>query len=228
VQFTLVVDDFGVKYVGEEHALHLEQTLENDYSVTTEWEEKRYIGITLDWDCKQQQVHLSMPGYVKKALKTFQHVMKKEQQQLFPSAPIKYGAKKQYTTQESMAPPLNKSGKKSIQQVCEIVLFLGQAVDSALLCPISSFASQSANPTEETMEQTRQLVLDYLATQEEAVLTYNASNMKLAAHNDASYLSVPKARSRAGCHFFLSSDSTVPGNNGAVLNIAHIIKHVMT
>ena len=28
IQFTLVVDDFGVKYVGEEHALHLKQTLE--------------------------------------------------------------------------------------------------------------------------------------------------------------------------------------------------------
>ena len=27
VQFTLVVDDFGVKYVGEEHVLHLKQTL---------------------------------------------------------------------------------------------------------------------------------------------------------------------------------------------------------
>ena len=70
--------------------------------------------------------------------------------------------------------------------------------------------------------------LDYVATQEEAVLTYNASDMKLAAHSDASFLSEPKARSRAGGHCFLSSDSTVPHNNGAILNIAHIIKHVMT
>ena len=76
------------------------------------------------------------------------------------------------------------------------------------------------------MRQTKQL-LDYIATQEEAVLTYNASDMKLAAHSDASYLSKPKARSRAGGHFFLSSNATVPHNNGAVLNIAHIIKHGM-
>ena len=75
--------------------------------------------------------------------------------------------------------------------------------------------------------QTKQL-LDYIATQEEAVLTYHASDMKLAAHSDAGYLSEPKARSRAGGHFFLSSESTVPTNNGAVLNIAHIIKHVMS
>jgi hypothetical protein len=29
-------------------------------------------------------------------------------------------------------------------------------------------------------------------------------------------------------HFFLSSDTTIPPNNGTVLNIAHIIKNVMS
>ena len=77
------------------------------------------------------------------------------------------------------------------------------------------------------MAQTLQL-LDYIASQEEAVLTYSASDMKLAVHGDASYLSEPQARSRAGGHFFLSNEATIPTNNGAVLNIAHIIKHVMT
>ena len=77
------------------------------------------------------------------------------------------------------------------------------------------------------MEQTLQL-LDYIATQEEAVLTYSASDMKLAVHSDASYLSEPQARIRAGGHFFHSNEATIPANNGAVLNIAHIIKHVMT
>jgi len=77
------------------------------------------------------------------------------------------------------------------------------------------------------MEQTLQL-LDYIATQEEAVLTYSASDMKLAVHSDASYLSEPQARSRAEGHFFLSNKATIPANNGAVLNIANIIKHVMT
>ena len=38
VQFTLVVDDFGVKYVGKEHALHLRTALEDNYTVTTEWD----------------------------------------------------------------------------------------------------------------------------------------------------------------------------------------------
>ena len=67
-----------------------------------------------------------------------------------------------------------------------------------------------------------------MATEEAAVLMYNASDMKLAVHSDASYLSEPKARSRAGGHFFLSNGGEVPTNNGALLNMAHIIKHVMS
>jgi hypothetical protein len=127
--------------------------------------------------------------------------------------------------QESTAPPLDANDKKFIQQVCGKFLFLGRAVDSTILCPVS--AAQSPQPTEETMLHTQQL-LDYLASQEEAVPTYNAGNMILAVHSDASYLSEPKARSCAGGHFFLSSDTTIPANNGAILNIAHIIKHVMS
>ena len=73
VQFTLVVDNFGVKYVGEEHAIHLKNTIEENYTVAKEWEGQRYIGITLDWDYKRRQVHLPMPNYVTKALKKFKH-----------------------------------------------------------------------------------------------------------------------------------------------------------
>ena len=86
---------------------------------------------------------------------------------------------------------------------------------------------QSANPTKETLSHTDQL-LDYLATQEDVVLTYNRSEMVMAVHSDASYLCKPKAKSRAGGHFFMSTNAKIPPNNGAILNIAHITKHVMT
>ena len=48
VQFTLVVYDFGFKYVGKEHTQHLKKTPEENYTVTAEWDGKRYIGITFD------------------------------------------------------------------------------------------------------------------------------------------------------------------------------------
>ena len=73
----LSLDDFGVKYVGKEYAQHLKSTLEENYTVTKERAGAPYIGRTLDWDYKRRQVTLSMPHYVKKALKQFQHTLKR-------------------------------------------------------------------------------------------------------------------------------------------------------
>jgi hypothetical protein len=56
---------------------------------------------------------------------------------------------------------------------------------------------------QDTLKQTQQF-LDYLATQDEAVLTFNKSNMILAVHSNTSYRSEPKEVSRAGGHFVLS------------------------
>ena len=50
----------------------------------------------------------------------------------------------------------------------------------------------------------------------------------LMVHSDASYLSKPKARSRAGGHYFLASDVPIPANNGAALNTANLIKTVVS
>ena len=157
----------------------------------------------------------------------FQHEAQKEQHLPYPCTPIIYGSKVQYAKQAEKSPTVNAKTKKFIQQVCGKFLFLRKAVDSTLLCPISAIASQLANPTEKTLELTHHL-LNYLGTQEEAILIYNASKMVLAAHSNARYLSEPKAKSRARGHFFLSSNRTIPQNNGAILNIAHIIKHVMS
>ncbi len=121
IQFTLVVDNFGVKYVGEEHAMHLKKVLKLLYKLTCNWTGTRYIGITSDWDYKKRQVHLSMPNYIKKTLKQFQHIAGTLQQSPYPSVPIQYGAKKQYAIAESTAPLVDAKSKKihstSLRQV---------------------------------------------------------------------------------------------------------------
>ena len=52
--------------------------------------------------------------------------------------------------------------------------------------------------------------------------------MILGVHSDASYLSEPNARSRAGGHFFLSDGTDDAPPNGAILNTSQIIKSVMS
>jgi hypothetical protein len=71
-------------------------------------------------------------------------------------------------------------------------------------------------------------LLDYCASQEEAILTYHKSSMILAVHSNVSYLNKHKSQSRASEHFYLSNDVPYPRNNGAILNIAKVIEVVIS
>jgi hypothetical protein len=137
-----------------------------------------------------------------------------------------YSANAQYVETKDPSTPLDKEGQKYIQAITRTLLYYSRAADSTMLVALNAIATQQASPTQKTMERVKQL-LDYCASQEEVVLTYHASNMVLAIHSDAGYLNESKAQSRAGGHFFLSSDIRNPPNNGAVMTIAQIIDAVM-
>jgi hypothetical protein len=68
ILFSLVVDDFGIKYVGKQHADHLIQAIGQHYKYSTNWKGKLYCGITIKWNYAQCMVDLSMPGYIPAAL----------------------------------------------------------------------------------------------------------------------------------------------------------------
>jgi hypothetical protein len=50
ISFTLCVNNFGVKYVGQEHAKHLLQVLNMHYKSLQDWDDKKYLGMDIDWD----------------------------------------------------------------------------------------------------------------------------------------------------------------------------------
>ncbi len=70
--------------------------------------------------------------------------------------------------------------------------------------------------------------LDYVRTHPNKGIRYLASNMILAVHAGASYLSEHNGHSRASAHFYLTNKGDGDFNNGATLNLASIIKHVMS
>jgi hypothetical protein len=80
ILFSLVVDDFGIKYVGKEHADHLTASIKQHYSFTTDWAGELYCGIKIKWDYHNHTVDLSRPGYVAAALHKFQHPAPKRAQ----------------------------------------------------------------------------------------------------------------------------------------------------
>lgn len=65
---------------------------------------------------------------------------------------------------------------------------------------------------------------------------FSASDMALHANSDVSYLSLPKTRSRARRHYYLSDlsyeppkvQTTAPKSNRPVFTVCHILRHIMT
>jgi hypothetical protein len=95
---------------------------------------------------------------------------------------------------------------------------------------LSDIATQQAVPTENTKRQVNQF-LDYMWTHLDAKICYRASDMILNVHSDASYLSAPSARSRAGGYFFLGSlpvDSDPIKLNGVIHITCTILKLAAT
>jgi hypothetical protein len=116
ISFTLVVDDFAVKYVGKQHADHLRNALLRTYKLTTSWTATVYSGMTLKWDYKNRTCNISMPGYVSNVLSKFQHDAPKHPQHT-PSwyvTPL-YGAKNQYATRDK-TPQLKAQKYLTIQK----------------------------------------------------------------------------------------------------------------
>ena len=113
ISFTLVVKDFGVKYVGKEHTMHLINILKESYEISEDWWGSKYVGITFDWDYTNRRVHLSMPGYINKALQHFTHERPQRlQNSPHPHVAPTYRAKVQYVKLEELSEPLDKVGQK--------------------------------------------------------------------------------------------------------------------
>ena len=68
INFSLVVDDFGVLYESKADAQHLESSLKEHYPITTDWSGDKYIGVDLEWNYDKRELITSMKGYVKRAL----------------------------------------------------------------------------------------------------------------------------------------------------------------
>ncbi|KAL7487117.1 LOW QUALITY PROTEIN: hypothetical protein ACHAW6_015771 [Cyclotella cf. meneghiniana] len=119
--FTLVVDDFGMKFQGREHALHLVNIFKEYYEISENWMGRKYIGLTFDWDYEKGEVYVSMLGY---ELRWFGHEQpKRHQDQPHKHIPPIYGAKKQFAASEDKSPLLDKKDKQIIQHVMGVFLF---------------------------------------------------------------------------------------------------------
>ena len=149
-----------------------------------------------------------MSGYVKEAIHKFQHPTPSRPQQ-YPHQcnPPNYGFTEpklahKYPESAKLAPPEDNK----VKQVVGNFLYYARAVDPPMLVDLNSIASEQAKSTEATAKAVSQL-LNYVATQSEAITRYHASGMILHIHSDASFLSEPGEKGRLGGYHYLSMTS---------------------
>ena len=202
IKFSLVIDDFGIKYEEKADAEHLLQTLCNKYPISVDWTGQLYCGISITWNYAKRYIDISMPGYVNSALHKFSH----PQPTLPDNAPHTctqptYGAKIQYAEAPSSAKPLPQPAVTCIQKFIGTLIYYSITVDSTMLVYIGTIASTQATETQNTAKAVVKL-LNYAASHPDATIWYNYSGISLYIHSGGSYLSSPKAQSRASGHFF--------------------------
>jgi hypothetical protein len=230
ISLLLVVDDFGVKYVGREHADHLMTCIKKNYNISSNWKGSAYYGLTLDWDYKNRTVDLSMPGYIKAALHKYQHAApaRPEHAPHIWNPPI-YGAKTQYVEDKTTSPELSDKDVNKLQQHTGTLLYYARAVDTTLIMPINVLASEQSKATAVTADKVIKL-LNYCNTHPETKIRYHASDMILYKHSDASYLSEKEAKSRVGgfCYMRSGTNTNKKLTNGAILIISKVLTHVLS
>jgi len=232
VAFCLVVDDFGIKYSGQNHVDHLLNTLRQHYKITCDWQGEQFCGMHLDWDYAHGTVDISMPGYVQRALQRFQHTSLVPTHAPHSHSLPNYGAKVQLTNPDHTPPLSDPKQQQHVREVVGVLLYYARAIDNTMLVSLGSIAANQATATELTLQECVDL-LNYAATYPDAVIRFTASDMCLWIHGDASYLSESEARSRAGAFFFLSdhpskvATNSMPAINGPIHVLSSIMKNVM-
>ena len=172
ILFFLVVDNFGIKYVGKKHADHLISAIKGNYDFAKDWARKLYCGISIKWYYARGVVDLSMPNYIHLALHKFQHPAPTHAQHA-PHAwtrPI-YGTQQQYTRSPDKTQLLQTDVIKRVHKITVTLLYYAKFVNYTLLVALGTISYQQAKANAATNQFVVQL-LDYCATHPDAVLCY--------------------------------------------------------
>ena len=155
--FSLVVDDFGVKYTTKAGANHLVDTLQLLYPITVDWTGSKYLGFSIHFDRTLRTVALSMPGYIAKVLQRFASTLTTGANSPSIYVPHSYGATVQTPTTDS-SPALPASARIHLQELIGSLLYYARGVDVTILPAVTHLASLQAHPTEYVLQASNRLL----------------------------------------------------------------------
>jgi hypothetical protein len=110
------VDNFGIKYIGDNHLKLLFAALWMEtYNIVEDWTDNLYCGISLAWNYDKQYIDIAMPAYIAKHLLRYKHPHPTKPQHCpYNPNPIKYGKDNQPIEPIGTSPKLDNANKKRI------------------------------------------------------------------------------------------------------------------
>jgi hypothetical protein len=164
IHFCLIVDNFGVEYMGIEHFNYLLGVIKKFNGVQYNMVGNRFAGMDIEWNYTAHHCHISMPGYISMLLLKFKHPQTtKPRLSPYKCLPIACSDKSHITPDPDSLELLNASCKCHVQEIVGSFLYYARAVDNKLLAALSAIATHQAKATIAT-EQAVDLLLDYVAT----------------------------------------------------------------
>ena len=225
--FSLVVDDFGIKFATQTDADHLLDTLRKKYAITVDQTGSKYLGFTIKHNRAKRNITLSMPSYIPKLLQRFAPNIKKGAASPGVYIPPSYGAHVQYNTYDNAVP--TSPSPQAITRIQEIVgcfLYYARGLDSTMLTIVNDIASQQAHPTT-ALDNAIDRLLAYAAAYPNNELVFSASDMIMYIQSDASYLSRLGVHSVAGGVYYLGNKDSPTEVNGAIHTLSNAINVIV-
>ena len=214
VAFSLVVDDFGIKYKDKADADHLIACIRSLYELKVDWSGSQYLGITIKFDSTARTATLSMPGYIDKIIARFYPNLTRGAPSPAVYIAPHYGSHIQTAVTDD-SPALDAAGILRTQQIIGCFLFYARIVDYTMLPATTAISSEQSHATEATAVATDRLAA-YAASYPNNELVLTACDMILHMQSDGSHLSRSGARGVAGGIAYFGNIGAPTHVNGAI------------
>jgi hypothetical protein len=112
IQFCLIKDNFGIKYVGLEHFNYLLGILKKFHGIQYNMAGNKFAGMDIEWNYAALRCRISMLGYISTVLLKFKHPhLAKSWLSPYKCLPIAYSAKSHITSDPDSSKLLDGSPK---------------------------------------------------------------------------------------------------------------------
>ena len=224
-EFLLVTDDFNVLCNDQATKDHLLTALRTKFEVTIDHQGTKWLGCEVSRS--PAGISITIPGAAKKITDRFAH------RNLVPCdspmiyTPPDYKSKTSQDVPSDSSATLTDAEYKEAQQIIGACGYYAQVTEAPILTAVNALQTELPDRKASINPKLNRL-LGYLLKYPNNALVYKPSGMVYHCASDVSYLSVTRARSRAGGHGFFGYPNAPTFLNGPVCAMSKVLDVVVS